>query len=564
MANPNRRFFDTPAGSATNPIEIEGSDDERALSPEVRVSAVTEGLSPELLPRVALEAPSVLSLVATIPETQSDLAATLLDRDDYYESEAYAQQDLLRPSPAEYIASNYRQTTVGPSFWGRLDAATTRLAESNNNSDDELMSDEEVFSLTTTTESNAGVIPVESSDVMVIPSKRRRVVDDDDSDDDLPMALRGAQIPSVLTPAVLPVIFEGDRYIANSPAAIKVNLQKYGVAIVLNALTIADTVRAQEGMRDYLLQTTANFSGQTIDGYELHSPVDIDLPMTGASNNWRGFYALAPKGGMLLQNYGVGQTKFVWDVRQNPRVVDVFARVLNVAREDLLVSFDGVSLHLPPEVTRRGKFIKAGLHTDQRLTDSSSQCIQGLVNMYDTEEGDATFCFLEGSQNYHSMLKDIAPPGSARDMGMKKDWYMLSPSELSALQGYGCQQVRVKAPAGSLVLWDSRTIHCGVQSLPRPAERIKKRLAVYVSYLPRSRIAPERRESALAAKQGLFKARRMTSHWAIPRMVRGGFVTFPPKPSGQHVPRGIPVLDPKYVTEDDLTPLGRRLAGFDK
>ena len=63
-----------------------------------------------------------------------------------------------------------------------------------------------------------------------------------------------------------------------------------------------------------------------------------------------------PLHGMLVQYWGVGQSQFVWDIRQNPKVAAVFAKLWDVEPEELLVSFDGLSCHLSPEVTNKGYF----------------------------------------------------------------------------------------------------------------------------------------------------------------------------------------------------------------
>jgi len=39
-------------------------------------------------------------------------------------------------------------------------------------------------------------------------------------------------------------------------------------------------------------------------------------------------------------------------VRQNPKVVNVFQKLWN--KEEVLTSFDGASIHLPPEKTNKG------------------------------------------------------------------------------------------------------------------------------------------------------------------------------------------------------------------
>ena len=38
---------------------------------------------------------------------------------------------------------------------------------------------------------------------------------------------------------------------------------------------------------------------------------------------WRTLYDLYPKHSMLLQNFSVGHSQFIWDIRQNQKVYDV-------------------------------------------------------------------------------------------------------------------------------------------------------------------------------------------------------------------------------------------------
>jgi len=66
-----------------------------------------------------------------------------------------------------------------------------------------------------------------------------------------------------------------------------------------------------------------------------------------------------------------------WNVRQNPKVVDVFAKIWNVKLEDLLVSFDGASIQLPPEITGFGfGDDKKWFHSDQNYDDKHFKYVQ--------------------------------------------------------------------------------------------------------------------------------------------------------------------------------------------
>lgn len=96
----------------------------------------------------------------------------------------------------------------------------------------------------------------------------------------------------------------------------------------------------------------------------------------------------------------------LWDARQNAGVIEPFS-VLHggVPPKDLLVSFDGLSVHFPPEETGRGWFRKHWFHTDQASTKEGRHCVQGLLSLHDVREGDATLRVLAATPR--------TPPSSA-------------------------------------------------------------------------------------------------------------------------------------------------------
>lgn len=56
---------------------------------------------------------------------------------------------------------------------------------------------------------------------------------------------------------------------------------------------------------------------------------------------------------MLIQYFGVGHLQNIWNIRQTEKIGDVFGKIHNCNKNNLLVSYDGMSLHLPPEITKR-------------------------------------------------------------------------------------------------------------------------------------------------------------------------------------------------------------------
>lgn len=57
-----------------------------------------------------------------------------------------------------------------------------------------------------------------------------------------------------------------------------------------------------------------------------------------------------PTKGMLLQNWILGHMQCLWDLRCNQNIINIFKDIYSLPRsKDLLVSFDAVSVNLPPE-----------------------------------------------------------------------------------------------------------------------------------------------------------------------------------------------------------------------
>jgi len=265
------------------------------------------------------------------------------------------------------------------------------------------------------------------------------------------------------------------------------------------------------------------------------------------SNTWRSFYDLLPAHGMLLQHHQFGQSQTVWNVRQNPKIVQVFAQIWNVPESELLVSFDGISFHIPPEITNRGWYRDNGgwLHCDQSFQRNNFECIQSWVCGYDTNPGDATLTYLEGSHLYHGQFANERF-GNLQAIP-KSDWYKLNQEEINWYTQHGCIQKDVVCPKGSLVLWDSRTIHSGKESV-RGRPQINLRAVVYLCYTPRSLITTSNLNKRIEA----FQNRRTTNHYPHkPKL-------FPklPRSYGAQMQEVAPLAPPI------LTPLGYRLVGY--
>jgi ectoine hydroxylase-related dioxygenase (phytanoyl-CoA dioxygenase family) len=122
---------------------------------------------------------------------------------------------------------------------------------------------------------------------------------------------------------------------------------------------------------------------------------------------------------------------------------------------------------------------------------------------------------LAGSHRHFQDLA-LAQYAGQLDGGWERDWKKMNDEELEYYKAQGCQPVNVKCSKGSMVLWDSRTVH-----MSRPNRHDQdERLVVYVCGFPESRLSSE----AFQRREQAFQQRRATSHWPDARHL------FPPKP----------------------------------
>ena len=305
-------------------------------------------------------------------------------------------------------------------------------------------------------------------------------------------------------------------------------IKKDGIAVIPNVISSSK-------LKDYRKELWFMFEKMTKN---LEKPIKKN-----DQSSWRTIYDFFPLHSMLIQHFGIGHSKLAWDLRQEPKVIKTFSKLWNVKPEELLVSFDGMSFHLPPEVTNRGWYRENDwYHTDQSRIKEGLCCVQGMVTLYNVNEGDATFCYKEKSHvMHHEFFKNF-------EIENRSDWYKLNDKELEYFSD--CADKRIKAKAGSLILWDSRLFHCGSEPL---VERKKPnyRSVVYICMTPRNFSD----EKNIRKKKKAFNNKRTTSHW--PHHIK--LFSKTPNTYGKQI-KDIVNIEP--VEFDELSDLGKKLAGF--
>lgn len=274
-----------------------------------------------------------------------------------------------------------------------------------------------------------------------------------------------------------------------------------GYLIVENVLTEKECEQYIKEMWDWL------------EGLE--SGIDRNDPSSWTSENW-------PQNSRgIISCYNVGHAPFLWRLRQNPHVLEIFSKLWNVkGAEDLLVSFDGCCIQRP---TKRPT--QNWLHIDQTLPEYKGKrvCIQGHVTMTDIggDSGVSSLCVLEGSHKYHAEFIDWMKENHSSEAQPDNNynWFKLPDYAIDWYKNVkGCREVLLPIPKGSLTLWDSRLVHCtGNNNKPNKGFRY----VCYLCYIPRKLNGEEPSSKMLDRKKKAFREKRTTNHWPLKFKLNG-------------------------------------------
>ncbi len=262
----------------------------------------------------------------------------------------------------------------------------------------------------------------------------------------------------------------------------------------------------------------------------------------------------------IIQHCGVGQSDAAWLARTNLNAVRVFAGVYG--DDKLTVSYDGMNLGPAPELTlnddgkTRAPWPQDGdwMHTDQSPYRKGRRCIQGFGTFEEVDgQCDATLMVIPRSHLTHKDLvtkHGIAPVLGGKQAGKRNttDWYKFSEDDLAAVEGnnWRARRVRVSAPKGSIVLWDSRTDHQACA--PVKGRKIpRQRNIVYLCYQPVKGMTDRQRARKVAAALN----NRTTTHYPRKSKLFG--------PSPRTYGAQLPDFDVQTGGRDDNDPVVQKL-----
>ncbi|WRT70419.1 uncharacterized protein IL334_007417 [Kwoniella shivajii] len=259
--------------------------------------------------------------------------------------------------------------------------------------------------------------------------------------------------------------------------------------------------------------------------------------------------------GGLYNRYSVNHEAFVWKIRTEPAIIKIFEQMWGT--DDLIASFDGMNASLPinSETGRTDLMPTAAWpHIDQNPRNVDRfELYQGIANLSNNGPSDGGLCVLKGSHKVHQeYFESVGGFKLDQDAGEKENGYTYKVEEMDWFKKKGCEEIKICAGAGDLILWDSRTVHWNASPVGN-----QTRFVTYVCYCPREHMTA----SELETKGKIFKDRKGTTHFPymnrVPAERPGYYNALPRRPDG--------TLDPanriRPRVEPAETPLMLKLAG---
>jgi hypothetical protein len=218
---------------------------------------------------------------------------------------------------------------------------------------------------------------------------------------------------------------------------------------------------------------------------------------------------------LILLNWGARPTNrvpFRW--KAVLRTAPYFAELWNVNEEDLIASMDRICF-VPYErlkMTARNEFGWPHLDQSREGRRGPLKCVQGLVTFNPIGPGEVALVVYQNSHKHHARFftERVEHDADRNKTSLKKDFCKLTEQDRAwYLAQPGVEEVRVHAPEGSLILWDSRTVHHALPPLDNTQRSMMDRYVLYSCMVPRAWAKP----SAIAKRIQHFENGRSTPHW---------------------------------------------------
>jgi len=170
----------------------------------------------------------------------------------------------------------------------------------------------------------------------------------------------------------------------------------------------------------------------------------------------------------IYKHHYAGHTKHAWYLRTLPKVQAVYKKLWNC--DKLITSFDGCC-YIAKDLAKRDN---CWTHTDQAPSSKGAKCYQGFIAL--TSNKERTLVAYEGSHKLHERY--FADRGNTS----KQNWCKIDPAFLDTIKD---TKRALNVPAGSLVLWESRTFHQNQYGKPNSEERMIQYICMFPDNHPK-------------------------------------------------------------------------------
>lgn len=193
----------------------------------------------------------------------------------------------------------------------------------------------------------------------------------------------------------------------------------------------------------------------------------------------------------------VGHQRHAWYIRTLDNVQAPFRAIWETT--ELTTGFDG-SCWMKNDCNKKDTI---WTHTDQAPDTKGLACVQGFVAL--TTNKERSLVVYEGSHLLHETYM------TEKKITGKKNWLLIDRDYLTRIAD---TRKVLEVPAGSLVLWDSRTFHQN-----QYGKIGEERIVQYICFLPKTHKTNTPAQQKKRLKY--YEERRTTSHWPYPLNVNG-------------------------------------------
>jgi hypothetical protein len=211
----------------------------------------------------------------------------------------------------------------------------------------------------------------------------------------------------------------------------------------------------------------------------------------------------------VVNNHGIGQSDFMWNIRSNRNIKRVYSQIWNT--NQLLVSFDGCGVYRDWRYDSKWKTKAGWYHVDQNpILKPNRCCIQGFVSLTNQNETTGGLIVYPHTHLRFQQLNDIG--------NRPRDFVIIPKTHPILDQGQAIGKL-IQCQSGDLVLWDSRLVHCNSPAFSieqrqenQPVELL--RIVAYVSMSPTIFIRGQTLDEFRKKRKLLAQNNCTLSHWS--------------------------------------------------